>query len=111
MKRLLSLAFAISIVAIAPARADSVVLPEPLKLSEGELGTVRGGAPSPMQRGMTEAQSVEGAGQSAAPNAATIGASAGVIVNSGIGGPLGGNGGLQTILSGQVTSGRLSFSQ
>jgi hypothetical protein len=107
----LTLAFGISIMATAPAWADSLLLSDPVKLSEEELGTHRGGAPSLMQRATQDGQSVQGPGQSGAPSAATMGASAGVILNSGIGGPLGGGSGLGTILGGQVTSARLSFGQ
>jgi hypothetical protein len=110
MKRVLSVVLGISI-ATAPAWADSLLLPDPVKLSQGELGTVRGGAPSPMQRGTTEAQGISGSGQNAAAATATMGASAGVILNNGIGGPLGGSAGLGTVLGGQVVSGRMSFGQ
>ena len=111
MKKVLSLAFGIAMMATSPAWADSVALPEPVKLSEGELGAVRGGAPSATQRADAATAGIQGPGQNAAPAAATMGASAGAILNSGIGGPLGGSGGLGTILGGQVTSARLSFSQ
>jgi hypothetical protein len=110
MKRVLSLVLGISMAA-APVWADSLPLPEPTKLSAGELGAVRGGAPSPMERGKTAAQGVEGQGQNGAPAMGAIGASAGAIISNGIGGPLGGNGGLGSILGGQVTVVRGSFGQ
>ena len=109
MKKVLSLAFGISMMATSLAWADSPVLPQPMKLSDGELGAERGGALSPTERADAAIAGAQGSGQSTAQSSPAMGA--GAIINNGIGGPLGGSGGLRTILGGQITSGSRSFGQ
>jgi hypothetical protein len=89
------------------AWADALVLPQPV--SNGELGAERGGAPSPTERADAAIADTQGSGQSAGPSTIAIGS--GAVLNNGIGGPLGGNGGLRTILGGGITSGSRSFGQ
>jgi hypothetical protein len=107
MKKALSLAFGISMMATSPVWADALVLPQPV--SDGELGAERGGAPSPTARAEAAIAGAEGSGQSSGPSTTAIGA--GAVLNNGIGGPLGGGGGLRTTLGGQITSGSRSFGQ
>jgi hypothetical protein len=109
MRKVLSLAVGLSIMATSLAWADSLVLQQPVKLSDGELGAERGGAPSPTERADAAISGAQSSGQSSAPPAAAAGA--GAILNNGIGGPLGGSGGLRTMLGGQITSGSRSFGQ
>jgi hypothetical protein len=113
MTRVLSLAVGISIIASGLAWADSLVLPDPVKLSDGELGTVRGGAPSATQRATSDVQ--QSTSQSAMPSAAPSAAGTTAILNNGVGGAMGsgaiGGNGLGLILNSPMTSGSRSFGQ
>jgi hypothetical protein len=107
LKLVLSLAVGVSMLATSLAWADGVALPQPV--SKDELGAERGGAPSPTGRAQAAIAGAQGSDQSSGPSAAAVGAAA--VLNNGIGGPLGGNGGLHTILGGQIIGGSRSFGQ
>jgi len=107
LKLAFPLVVGIPMLATSLAWAGGVALPQPV--SNDELRAERGGAPSPTGRAQAAIEGAQGSDQSSGPSAAAVGA--GAVLNNGIGGPLGGNGGLHTILGGQIVGGSRSFGQ